>query len=324
MHNKKYGSISIDVDTLSFDFNTAINGSHYIYSTDTLSELSYHKFLPRFLDICDQYNIKATFFIVGKHALNKKNKAMLKKLVEKGHEIANHSMNHFKQLALLSRKEIEAEIVMADDILSDIIGKPIVGFRAPGYVVNKKIISILIDKGYHYDSSLLPSTIYNATKLLYKLFSIKKDLNIQDLRSCFAPITPFHPNSKKIYKKTAHNSFIEIPVNVIPFIRFPFVSTAFSIIKYNMVQSCYYFVKRSGQLLNYNLHDSEFISYSDLKGLSRAMSTEKDFLMANKIMKTSLNHRLAHFKKLFSLFSNDYYLVPLKTLAEHMIINKNL
>lgn len=313
--DKKYGSISIDVDTLGTGLHIIKNSNQPAIPTDELSEISYAKLLPRFLNTCDNHNIKATFFIIGKHALTRRNKEIIKLIANNGHEIANHTMNHFKHFSHLSRKEIKEEIVVADNILADIIGKPIVGFRAPGYVVNDKIISVLIESSYSYDSSLLPSVIYNAAKLVLKKLLFKNELYIQDMRSCFAPINPFRIVNNNIPDKSISNTVLEIPVNVVPFIRVPFVSTNFSPINYNFVMSCYYFVRKSKQVLNYHFHDCEFGEVSDFN-----KNNLESLFFIRRIYKQRLDDRLSHFDKMFSSFCADYNLIPLKDMAEN--INK--
>jgi peptidoglycan/xylan/chitin deacetylase (PgdA/CDA1 family) len=44
------------------------------------------------LEVLEKYKIQATFFVLGKRA--EKHPELLKKMVEAGHEIANHSYSH--------------------------------------------------------------------------------------------------------------------------------------------------------------------------------------------------------------------------------------
>src|SRR5690242_5398280 len=44
------------------------------------------------LNILEQYNVKATFFVIGKWA--DEHPDLIKKISEKGHEIGNHSNSH--------------------------------------------------------------------------------------------------------------------------------------------------------------------------------------------------------------------------------------
>ena len=47
---------------------------------------------PQILDILNEYNIKATFFVIGN--LAEKNPDMIKRINEEGHAIGNHTYSH--------------------------------------------------------------------------------------------------------------------------------------------------------------------------------------------------------------------------------------
>ena len=309
--NKRFGSFSIDVDTLEADLTNGKGKNHNIKQSE-LSEVSYTRFLPRFLDLCDKHNVKATFFIIGKHALNKTNRRLIRTISDNDHEIANHTMNHFKHFAHLSEKEIEEEIAESDKILSNITGKAVVGFKAPGFVVNKNIFRVLTERGYSYDASLLPSFVYNVVKMFLKISMFKDDMNIQNLKLCFAPTVPFHPNSRKIGKASFNHKFLEIPVNVIPFIRFPFVNYIFAFFNYRFINSCYSVIRKSKQVLNYSFHDLEFADSSDFQKIGNIADT---FLFTRKIIKKDWDERVHQVENIFLSFGDDHRLVPLKDLA---------
>ena len=63
------------------------------------------------LDTLDNYNCKATFFIVGEWA--EKYPESLKKIYERGHEIGNHSYSH-KDYTKLSAEEIKTDLNKCD------------------------------------------------------------------------------------------------------------------------------------------------------------------------------------------------------------------
>lgn len=57
---------------------------------------------PKILDTLDEYNAKATFFVIGRRA--RKYPEIVKKVYESGHAIGNHTWDH-PCLSLLKRKE---------------------------------------------------------------------------------------------------------------------------------------------------------------------------------------------------------------------------
>lgn len=88
----------------------------------------------------NQYNVKATFFIVGDWA--EKYPDALKKISDAGHEIGAHSYNH-KDYAKLSKKEITEDIKKCDDAISAVTGKAPVLYRVPSGSYNNNAISTL-------------------------------------------------------------------------------------------------------------------------------------------------------------------------------------
>lgn len=55
---------------------------------------------PWVLDLLDQYNIKATFFVVGENV--KKYPEIFEQVVQRGHKIGNHTFNHVRGLKMRS------------------------------------------------------------------------------------------------------------------------------------------------------------------------------------------------------------------------------
>ncbi|HBG6951569.1 TPA: polysaccharide deacetylase family protein [Clostridioides difficile] len=92
------------------------------------------------LDVLKKYNVKATFFIAGKHA--KWYKEPLVRASKEGHEIGNHTFNH-PDISNLSSSQIEEEIVKCEDILKEVTGKKPTLFRPPfGSYREKELIEI--------------------------------------------------------------------------------------------------------------------------------------------------------------------------------------
>lgn len=87
---------------------------------------------PKILSILNQYNIKAIFFVIGKKL--DESSEVIKRCVNEGHLIGNHTYNHDIFLALKSSKHIKKEIELCDEKINKIIGKKVEFFRPPiGY-----------------------------------------------------------------------------------------------------------------------------------------------------------------------------------------------
>ena len=84
---------------------------------------------PKILNLLDKYNVKATFFIIGQNAVNYKD--TLIKIVERGHEIGNHTFSH-EVIRNKSAPQIVDEVEKCRRVIYDVCGENTVVFRPPG------------------------------------------------------------------------------------------------------------------------------------------------------------------------------------------------
>jgi peptidoglycan/xylan/chitin deacetylase (PgdA/CDA1 family) len=83
---------------------------------------------PYVLDILARRGVHATFFLVGKYADSEK--ALVRRIVESGHLIGNHSWSH-PNLSLATGGRVRDELRRTSDMLEQIIGQPVRYFRPP-------------------------------------------------------------------------------------------------------------------------------------------------------------------------------------------------
>ena len=95
--------------------------------------------VPFFLDLLDELDIKITFFIVGQDASIEKNHQILRSIVERGHEIGNHSFHHESWLKTYSKEKIEEEIIRAEEAILQATGQRTRCFRGPGFSWSNEI-----------------------------------------------------------------------------------------------------------------------------------------------------------------------------------------
>jgi len=76
-------------------------------------------YTPQVLDILKKYNVKATFFIVGR--LAETHPEIVKRMVKEGHIIGNHSYNH-SLLTKLTDEQYRMQITKTQKILNNTIG----------------------------------------------------------------------------------------------------------------------------------------------------------------------------------------------------------
>ncbi len=80
------------------------------------------------LDLLDQHQARATFFVCGVNVLRLP--AAAREIVARGHEIANHTMTH-QALYLQRRETIRREVLDAQAAISDVTGRRPQLFRPP-------------------------------------------------------------------------------------------------------------------------------------------------------------------------------------------------
>lgn len=85
-------------------------------------------FTPRLLDILAVHNVRATFFLLGKHAQSEP--GLVRRITAAGHLIGNHSWDH-PNLALTGANRIGEELATTSDALEQISGVPVRFFRPP-------------------------------------------------------------------------------------------------------------------------------------------------------------------------------------------------
>lgn len=83
---------------------------------------------PQLLDELAEYDIKATFFMLGGRA--QQHPVLVKRIVDAGHLIGNHSWSH-PNLAFTPASKARNELVKTKDVLEQLSGKPVRFFRPP-------------------------------------------------------------------------------------------------------------------------------------------------------------------------------------------------
>ena len=116
---------------LTFDINWAENDN--IYSI---------------LDILDEYNVKATFFVIGGWVeYSEKNKEELIAIYQRGNEIGNHSFKH-PMFTSISKSRMEKELKQTDDVIYKYTGEKPTLFRFPSGDYNKESYNFVTSLGY--------------------------------------------------------------------------------------------------------------------------------------------------------------------------------
>lgn len=110
----------------------------------------------RILDLLDRAGVKATFFTLGWVA--DRHPTVVRRIVAAGHELASHGYWH-RRVSTQSAAEFAEDIRHAKQVLEDVGGQPIRGYRAPTFSITRATpwaFEILEAEGHRYSSSLFP------------------------------------------------------------------------------------------------------------------------------------------------------------------------
>ena len=97
------------------------------------------------LDTLKEKNVKAVFFVTGPYLENEKE--LVKRMVDEGHEIGNHTINH-KSMPTLTDAEVEKEVLDLDKKFYDEYGKSMKYLRPPMGEFSERTLSITKSLGY--------------------------------------------------------------------------------------------------------------------------------------------------------------------------------
>lgn len=112
--------------------------------------------VDKILEILDSSNSKATFFTLGWVA--QRYPELVRRIVDSGHEIASHGYSH-KRATEQTCEDFLADIREAKNVLEDISGERVLGYRAPSFSVgteNRWALDAIAEAGYQYSSSVYP------------------------------------------------------------------------------------------------------------------------------------------------------------------------
>ena len=112
--------------------------------------------LPEILELLADAGRTATFFVLGEVA--ERHPERVREIRTAGHEVASHSHRHFR-MGSRPPSEFREDVLRSRDILQDLIGVKVEGYRAPEWSLRRfdnPRLEILAELGFRYDSSLAP------------------------------------------------------------------------------------------------------------------------------------------------------------------------
>lgn len=110
----------------------------------------------RILELFEKNGASATFFVLGWVA--ERYPELIREMYSAGHEVASHGYEHIR-VVHQSPKEFREDVVRTKNLLEDILGDQVRGYRAASYSIGSEniwAIEELKSAGYEYSSSIYP------------------------------------------------------------------------------------------------------------------------------------------------------------------------
>jgi peptidoglycan-N-acetylglucosamine deacetylase len=147
--------------------------------------------------------LNATFFTLGWIA--ERLPHLVREIASRGHEVASHGYSH-RMCSPLPDGELREDLVKSKRILEDILGEEVAGFRAPNFSVDDRVLKLVAEAGYSYDSS-------------YNNF---------DLHGRYGKIT-LNGQPKAGIAYQLDDGFFELPISNLPLSCLPILGTLFNL-----------------------------------------------------------------------------------------------
>lgn len=213
---KPTASLSLDLDN-KWAYLKNYGDAHWKYFPSY-----YAVFVPHVLNLLKELNLKCTFFLVGKDLEIADHHQYVKMIVKNGHEIGNHSFHHDTWLHLYTDEQLRKEIERSHKVIAEVSGRVPVGFRGPGFTHSNKMLELLSEKGYLYDSSSFPTFIGPLLRWYYMKNSV---LSAEQKKARKTLFGSFKDGFKKLkpyfFKLENGDRLLEVPVTTMPFFRLP-------------------------------------------------------------------------------------------------------
>lgn len=212
--------VSVDLDGLG-----CYHAIHGLPPPDpAAADVALRRWVPRFLELFAELGVRATFFVIGADLRRELDAdgpgaEVLREALRRGHELANHSHAHAYDMVRSDDAALRDDLQRCDAALRE-LGEQPVGFRAPGYTHDARMLAAVAATGHLYDSSALPSWSYYAAKVAaiawHRVHGRRSQSMLRGASSFLGPRRPHvHGGS----------GLVELPITVCGPLRLPLVGT---------------------------------------------------------------------------------------------------
>lgn len=298
-------SITIDVDSLAF-----YHQIHGLSAPPLEDDPIYRVALPRFFELLDAARAPATLFLVAKDAAP--HAAAFAPVARTGCEVASHSFHHDYRLSQAPAAEIAADLRAADEALRPLNqGRPLEGFRAPGYNLSPAVLEAALALGYRYDSSLLPAPAYFAARAaaigLYRLRGRSSRSLVGRFAQFAGPTEPYRMRPESPWTPAADGPLVELPMAVEPTTRTPLIGTALASFPAAVWDRLLERALGRLSFFNFEMHALDLLDETDHAALAPLAAHQRD-------LRVPVRTKLGRFATLFGRLRDAGELRP---LADH-------
>ncbi len=250
MGQPPYAIFSCDLDTV--DRHLQGYGIEDMASCDRI----YRTAVPRLLEVFAELGVPGVLFVIARDAGSER--SLWRAAVQAGHEIASHSLTHTQPFSTLDDDRLREEIVESRARLSEASGMEVVGFRAPAWDVNDRVLRMIAASGYRYDASIFPTPVLIASRLAaYSRSTPKGSIFSMDLVGhAFASTVPHRTTA-------ADGNLMEFPISVTRWLRLPVYHTFSYFVPPWLFARGLRSALRSGRPLCYEFHAADLLDLAN-------------------------------------------------------------
>lgn len=111
----------------------------------TFDDGPHPEFTPQLLSILQAHDVKASFFLVGRHV--EKNAGLIEAIAGAGHDLCNHTYSH-PLMMTRTTAQLRYEIAKTEELIHRYAGRKPVYFRPPMGLFSRRILNIIESMGY--------------------------------------------------------------------------------------------------------------------------------------------------------------------------------
>ena len=126
-------------------------GAYYIDDVPKTLYLTFDEgyengYTGQILDVLKENNVKAAFFITGPYL--KKETELVRRMVDEGHTVGNHTVNHPSMPEVKDNEKLKKEITDLNDTFFDMFGQNMKYIRPPKGEYSERTLALSNDLGY--------------------------------------------------------------------------------------------------------------------------------------------------------------------------------